>query len=161
MYKPKSFFESLKELLFSICTTSWTACFGSSIVCSFLIRDWKKSAYDLVLQVTLHLFSKYSFLFLKGEDVLERSSELIHSGDVIKTSNGSSQSCSMFLFDHQLVYCKKVIFSSEYWNSLSPLSIEAAVTGTLTRMEIDLPVMRIFFCLKVFLSKVKVANNSL
>ncbi|XP_074633352.1 uncharacterized protein LOC141892102 [Acropora palmata] len=45
----------------------------------------------------------------EGEDVLERSSELIHSGDVIKTSNGSSQSCSMFLFDHQLVYCKKDI----------------------------------------------------
>lgn len=154
MYKPKSFVESLKELLFSICNTSCTACFGSSIVCSFLIHDWKKSAYDLVLQVTLHLFSKYSFLFLKGEDVLERSSELIHSGDVIKTSNGSSQSCSMFLFDHQLVYCKKVIVSSEYWNRtyLSPLSIEAAVPGTLTRMEIDLPLMSIFFCLKVFLS---------
>lgn len=45
----------------------------------------------------------------EGEDVLERSSELIHSGDVIKTSKGSSQSCSMFLFDHQLVYCKKDI----------------------------------------------------
>ena len=45
---------------------------------------------------------------MKGEDVLERSSELIHSGDVIKTSNGSSQDRVMFLFDHQLVYCKKV-----------------------------------------------------
>lgn len=40
--------------------------------------------------------------------MLERSSELIHSGDVIKTSNGSSQDRVMFLFDHQLVYCKKV-----------------------------------------------------
>ena len=48
-------------------------------------------------------------VFYKGEDVLERSSELIHSGDVIKTSNGSSQDRVMFLFDHQLVYCKKVI----------------------------------------------------
>lgn len=47
--------------------------------------------------------------FIKGEDVLERSSELIHSGDVIKTSNGSSQDRVLFLFDHQLVYCKKVI----------------------------------------------------
>ena len=45
---------------------------------------------------------------MQGEDVLERSSELIHSGDVIKTSNGSSQDRVMFLFDHQLVYCKKV-----------------------------------------------------
>lgn len=74
----------------------------------------KEITFDLVLQVTLQLLSKYCFLALKGEDVLERSSELIHSGDVIKTSNGSSQSCSMFLFDHQLVYCKKVIVSSEY-----------------------------------------------
>lgn len=49
-----------------------------------------------------------SFFFLKGEAVLEKSSELIHSGDVIKTSNGSSQDRVMFLFDHQLVYCKKV-----------------------------------------------------
>lgn len=107
----------------------------------------KKSPCDLVLQVTLQLLSKYCFLSLKGEDVLERSSELIHSGDVIKTSNGSSQSCSMFLFDHQLVYCKKVIVSSEYWNRtyLSPFTTQAAVTGTLTRMQIDLPLMRSFF----------------
>ena len=48
------------------------------------------------------------FSSVKGEDVLERSSELIHSGDVVKTSNGSSQDRVMFLFDHQLVYCKKV-----------------------------------------------------
>ena len=48
------------------------------------------------------------FSSMKGEDVLERSSELIHSGDVVKTSNGSSQDRVMFLFDHQLVYCKKV-----------------------------------------------------
>ena len=40
--------------------------------------------------------------------MLEKSSELIHSGDVIKTSSGSSQDRVMFLFDHQLVYCKKV-----------------------------------------------------
>ena len=40
--------------------------------------------------------------------MLEKSSELIQSGDVIKTSNGSSQDRVMFLFDHQLVYCKKV-----------------------------------------------------
>ena len=45
---------------------------------------------------------------MKGEDVLQRSSELIHSGDVIKTSKGGSQDRVMFLFDHQLVYCKKV-----------------------------------------------------
>ncbi|CAH3015945.1 unnamed protein product [Porites evermanni] len=37
------------------------------------------------------------------------SSELIHSEDVIKTSKGGSQDRVMFLFDHQLVYCKKDI----------------------------------------------------
>ncbi|CAH3176046.1 unnamed protein product [Porites lobata] len=45
----------------------------------------------------------------KGEDALQRSSELIHSGNVIKTSKGGSQDRVMFLFDHQLVYCKKEI----------------------------------------------------
>lgn len=50
----------------------------------------------------------FSLFLLQGDDVLETSSELIHSGDVIKTSNGSSQDRVMFLFDHQLVYCKKV-----------------------------------------------------
>ena len=54
------------------------------------------------------VFETFLFSSMKGEDVLERSSELIHSGDVIKTSNGSSQDRVMFLFDHQLVYCKKV-----------------------------------------------------
>ena len=66
-------------------------------------------ATGIVLFIFSFLILKVlSFSSMKGEDVLERSSELIHSGDVIKTSNGSSQVSVMFLFDHQLVYCKKV-----------------------------------------------------
>uniref|UniRef100_A0A8C8RS63 SPT13 protein n=1 Tax=Pelusios castaneus TaxID=367368 RepID=A0A8C8RS63_9SAUR len=44
----------------------------------------------------------------EGQDVLARSSELIHSGDLTKVSKqGKSQQRIFFLFDHQLVFCKK------------------------------------------------------
>lgn len=44
----------------------------------------------------------------QGPDVLERSSELIHSGELTRiVRQGKMQQRSFFLFDHQLVYCKK------------------------------------------------------
>ncbi|CAH6829301.1 Spata13 [Phodopus roborovskii] len=44
----------------------------------------------------------------EGLDILERSSELIHSGELTKiTRQGKSQQRIFFLFDHQLVSCKK------------------------------------------------------
>ncbi|XP_074071007.1 rho guanine nucleotide exchange factor 4 isoform X3 [Macrotis lagotis] len=45
----------------------------------------------------------------EGEDVLARSSELIHSGELTKISHpqAKSQQRMFFLFDHQLIYCKK------------------------------------------------------
>ncbi|XP_078522220.1 rho guanine nucleotide exchange factor 4 isoform X2 [Lissotriton helveticus] len=45
----------------------------------------------------------------EGEDVLMRSSELIHSGELTKISQpqAKSQQRIFFLFDHQLFYCKK------------------------------------------------------
>lgn len=44
----------------------------------------------------------------EGADLLERSSELIFSGELNKiNSAGWSQERFFFLFDHQLVYCKK------------------------------------------------------
>ncbi|XP_060718324.1 spermatogenesis-associated protein 13 isoform X1 [Tachysurus vachellii] len=44
----------------------------------------------------------------EGEDVLSRSSELIHSGELTRVVRaGKTQQRSCFLFDHQLVFCKK------------------------------------------------------
>ncbi|MBN3281552.1 SPT13 protein, partial [Polyodon spathula] len=46
----------------------------------------------------------------EGDDVLGRSSELIHSGELTRTSKqGKTQQRTFFLFDHQLIYCKKDI----------------------------------------------------
>uniref|UniRef100_A0A673HWH6 Spermatogenesis-associated protein 13-like n=1 Tax=Sinocyclocheilus rhinocerous TaxID=307959 RepID=A0A673HWH6_9TELE len=49
-----------------------------------------------------------AILHWAGEDVLMRSSELIHSGELTRIVRpGKTQQCSYFLFDHQLVFCKK------------------------------------------------------
>lgn len=43
----------------------------------------------------------------EGEDVLLKSSQLVHSGEVMKVSKGKTQDVTLFLFDHQLIYCRK------------------------------------------------------
>ncbi|XP_059182797.1 spermatogenesis-associated protein 13 [Centropristis striata] len=49
-----------------------------------------------------------AILHWEGPDVLERSSELIHSGELTRAvRQGKMQQRSFFLFDHQLVFCKK------------------------------------------------------
>lgn len=49
-----------------------------------------------------------SILHWEGPDVLELSSELIHSGEMTRIVRQSKmQQRSFFLFDHQLVFCKK------------------------------------------------------
>lgn len=46
----------------------------------------------------------------QGEDLLVRSSELIYSGELTRVTQpqAKSQQRMFFLFDHQLIYCKKV-----------------------------------------------------
>lgn len=47
-------------------------------------------------------------MLLQGSNVLECSSELIHSGELTRiVRQGKMQQRSFFLFDHQLIYCKK------------------------------------------------------
>ncbi|XP_074477690.1 uncharacterized protein spata13 isoform X1 [Sebastes fasciatus] len=49
-----------------------------------------------------------AILHWEGPDVLERSSDLIHSGEMTRVlRQGKMQQRSFFLFDHQLVFCKK------------------------------------------------------
>jgi hypothetical protein len=58
-------------------------------------------------------------LLLQGEDLIENSSQLIHQGEVVRVTTGMwTNNITLFLFDHQLVYCKKV---SEYHLQLKHL----------------------------------------
>ena len=70
----------------------------------------EKGGTPLLTLYMLPTFSQHvlSFLYVQGEDILEKSSELIHSGELVKISKGHAQERHFFLFDHQLVYCKKV-----------------------------------------------------
>lgn len=44
----------------------------------------------------------------EGEDLIETSSQLIHQGEVVRVTSGMwTSNITLFLFDHQLVYCKK------------------------------------------------------
>lgn len=52
---------------------------------------------------------------LQGDDILDRSSELIYTGEMswIYQPYGRNQQRVFFLFDHQMVLCKKVRTSRE------------------------------------------------
>ncbi|KAK9746793.1 RhoGEF domain [Popillia japonica] len=46
----------------------------------------------------------------EGVDLIEESSQLIHQGEVIRVTTGMwTSNIILFLFDHQLIYCKKDI----------------------------------------------------
>lgn len=46
----------------------------------------------------------------QGEDLIEVSSQLIYQGEAMRVKTGMwTNNITLFLFDHQLVYCKKDI----------------------------------------------------
>jgi Rho guanine nucleotide exchange factor 4 len=50
------------------------------------------------------------YLILQGEDLIDASTQLIHQGEVVKVTTGMwTHNITLFLFDHQIVYCKKDI----------------------------------------------------
>jgi hypothetical protein len=68
-----------------------------------------------------HIYSLLALLGVsQGEDLLVRSSELIYSGELTRVTQpqAKSQQRMFFLFDHQLIYCKKVPTSLPCWTGL-------------------------------------------
>lgn len=52
---------------------------------------------------------KFNFPFLQGSNLVEQSSLLIHENEVSRVFTGLwFTNVSVFLFDHQLILCKKV-----------------------------------------------------
>ncbi|XP_015116185.1 rho guanine nucleotide exchange factor 9 isoform X2 [Diachasma alloeum] len=50
----------------------------------------------------------------EGEDLIEVSSQLIYQGDAVRVTTGMwTNNITLFLFDHQLVYCKKDILKRD------------------------------------------------
>lgn len=44
----------------------------------------------------------------EGEDLIDISSQLVHQGDACRVTSGVwTNNITLFLFDHQIVYCKK------------------------------------------------------
>lgn len=79
------------------------------------IDDWQVGSEQIepyFLSRTLKMFLALTVSFFvrrQGEDLIERSSDLITSGELTKVnSSGWHQDRVFFVFDHQLIYCKKV-----------------------------------------------------
>ncbi|XP_049723106.1 spermatogenesis-associated protein 13 isoform X3 [Elephas maximus indicus] len=73
-----------------------------NVACLINERKRKLESIDKIAQWQV------SIVGWEGMDILDRSSELIHSGELTKiTKQGKSQQRTFFLFDHQLVSCKK------------------------------------------------------
>ncbi|XP_053530853.1 uncharacterized protein spata13 isoform X2 [Ictalurus punctatus] len=74
-----------------------------------------------------------AILHWEGEDVLSRSSELIHSGELTRVVRaGKTQQRSCFLFDHQLVFCKKDVLRRDLLHYRGRLDTDSVVPKDLT-----------------------------
>ncbi|MCI4391588.1 hypothetical protein PGIGA_G00136210 [Pangasianodon gigas] len=74
-----------------------------------------------------------AILHWEGEDVLSRSSELIHSGELMRVVRaGKTQQRSCFLFDHQLVFCKKDVLRRDLLHYRGRLETDSVVPLDLT-----------------------------
>ncbi|KAL8592415.1 hypothetical protein ACOMHN_021357 [Nucella lapillus] len=68
----------------------------------------------------------------EGPDILEESSELIYSGELNKINpNGWSQERCFFLFDHQLVYCKKDLLKKNSFGYRGRISMDHSIVVSL------------------------------
>ncbi|GAB6028228.1 hypothetical protein CHUAL_002416 [Chamberlinius hualienensis] len=60
----------------------------------------------------------------EGGDILDLSSELIYSGDVYKVTTSWSRDFTLFLFDHQLLICKKDLLKRHSYTYKSRICVD-------------------------------------
>lgn len=79
------------------------------------IEAWQQRVEGWEVRLN-HPEAFYVFLIdfcLQGDDLIELSSQLIYQGEVMRVTTGIwTSNITLFLFDHQLVYCKKVFYLS-------------------------------------------------
>uniref|UniRef100_A0A0A9YF62 Spermatogenesis-associated protein 13 n=1 Tax=Lygus hesperus TaxID=30085 RepID=A0A0A9YF62_LYGHE len=63
----------------------------------------------------------------EGEDLIETSSQLIHQGEAIRVTSGMwTSNIIAFLFDHQLIYCKKDILKRNTYVYKGRISMDSS-----------------------------------
>ncbi|XP_054708466.1 LOW QUALITY PROTEIN: spermatogenesis-associated protein 13-like [Uloborus diversus] len=60
----------------------------------------------------------------EGPDVLDTSSILIHCGEVTRVSSSWSRDIYLFIFDHQLIYCKKDLLKRQTYAYKGRLNLD-------------------------------------
>ena len=70
----------------------------------------------------------------QGPNLLDTSSELIHQGDVSKltSSSWSKELCTLFLFDHVLIYCRRDLLKRSVQQFRGRINLDTAQVVDLT-----------------------------
>ena len=70
----------------------------------------------------------------QGPNLLDTSSELIHQGEVTKltSSSWSREVCTLFLFDHVLIYCRKDLLKRSVQQFRGRINLDTAHVVDLT-----------------------------